>query len=45
MTQVSGSGLSADCHPPVMRASVMTPIVFWASLVPCARATSEEEKI
>ena len=27
--------------PVVMSASAMTPIVFWASLVPCESATSE----
>ena len=44
-THNCGSGLAVDCHPTVMRASVMTPIVFCASLVPCASATSDEVKI
>ena len=45
MTQICGSGLSADCQPAVIRASVMTPMVFCASFVPCASATSEDVKI
>ncbi|KZE40683.1 hypothetical protein AVW09_13905 [Microbacterium sp. T32] len=44
-TQICGSGSDADCQPTVMRARVMTPIVFCASFVPCARATSDDVKI
>ena len=35
----------AGSMPPEMSASVMTPIVFCASLVPCARETNEAEAI
>ena len=45
MTHVCGSVSSADCQPAVMSARVITPIVFCASLVPCASATSDDEKI
>ncbi len=31
--------------PPVIRVRVMTPMVFWASLVPCASETSPAEAI
>ena len=44
MTQVSGAE-PTGCGPTEMSVSVMTPIVFCASLVPCASATSELEKI
>jgi len=33
------------CSPAATRVSVMMPIVFCASFVPCARATSDDEKI
>jgi hypothetical protein len=32
------------CMPAATSVSVMTPIVFWASFVPCASATSDDEK-
>ena len=41
----SSDPLPAVCTPAAIRVSVMTPIVFCASLVPCARATSDDEKI
>jgi hypothetical protein len=36
---------SAGSVPSTMSASVMTPIVFWASFVPCARETSDADPI
>jgi hypothetical protein len=33
--------VGVDPVPDAMSASVMTPIVFWASLAPCARETRE----
>ena len=33
------------CQPAMIRVSVMTPIVFCASFVPCASATSDDVKI
>ncbi len=44
MTQNCGP-LPGACVPPAMRTKVMMPMVFWASLVPCARATRLEVKI
>ncbi|MDF2491618.1 MAG: hypothetical protein K0Q58_196 [Microbacterium sp.] len=45
MTQSCGSAFSEFCQPAMISASVMTPMVFCASFVPCASATSEDEKI
>ncbi len=44
MTHSGGSACGATT-PPVISARVITPIVFWASLVPCARETSAAEAI
>ncbi len=44
MTQNSGP-LPTGWSPTEMSVRVMMPMVFWASLVPCASATSELEKI
>ena len=44
MTQVCTS-LPTGCRPAETSVSVMMPIVFCASLVPCASATSDDEKI
>ena len=41
----SGTPASADSSPPATSVSTITPIVFWASLVPWASATSELERI
>src|SRR4051794_40539720 len=41
ITQVSGA-LPGSWTPAAMRVSVITPMVFCASFVPCASATSEE---
>jgi hypothetical protein len=39
-------GPASGCRmPAVIRVSVMTPIVFCASLVPCASATMEADTI
>ena len=35
ITQVGGSGLGPSSVPCATSASVMMPIVFWASFVPC----------
>ncbi len=44
ITQVGGP--SPLCSwPAEIRVSVMMPMVFWASLVPCASEISEEENI
>src|SRR5262245_56285036 len=42
LTQV-GTPASADSRPPATSVSTITPIVFCASFVPCASATSELE--
>jgi hypothetical protein len=42
-TQVGMWKSSAAMVPLATSASVITPIVFWASLVPCARASSPPE--
>ena len=42
ITQSGGSAL-APREPLAISASVITPIVFWASLVPCASASSPPE--
>jgi hypothetical protein len=44
MTQNSGPEPAA-WKPPAMSVRVMMPMVFCASLVPCARATSDDVKI
>ena len=44
ITQMGGPEFGART-PAVMRVSVMTPIVFCASDVPCASETSEAEAI
>src|SRR5690606_15678450 len=44
MTHVGRAGAGAR-PPPETRASVMMPIVFWASLVPWARETRPAEAI
>ena len=44
ITQNGGAGVRASA-PAVIRVRVMTPIVFCASLVPCASATIEAETI
>jgi CPA2 family monovalent cation:H+ antiporter-2 len=45
MTHRCGSACELLCQPTVISASVMTPMVFCASFVPWARATSDEVKI
>lgn len=40
----SGTPLVLSRTPPVIRANVIMPIVFWASLFPCEYATSAAEK-
>ena len=42
MTQNGGPALGGSA-PAVINARVMTPIVFCASLVPCASATMDED--
>jgi hypothetical protein len=44
MTQNGGPAL-AGSRPALIRVSVMTPVVFWASLVPWASATIDPETI
>ena len=39
MTQLGGRSKSGLRWPETMRASAMMPIVFWASFVPCVKAT------
>ena len=41
----NGGPESGDSTPAVMSVRVMTPIVFCASLVPCASATMDAETI
>ena len=42
-TTQNGGPASGGSRPAVISVSVMMPIVFWASLVPCASATIEPE--
>ena len=42
MTHTGGDEPTARV-PAVINVRVITPMVFWASLVPCARETSEAE--
>ena len=42
-TTHSGGAECAGSSPTVISVRVITPMVFWASLVPCASATIEAE--
>lgn len=44
-TTQNGGPESGASRPPAISVRVMTPMVFCASFVPCARATSDEVKI